>query len=125
MRHVRQRDDDACGVATIAMISGKPYELVESMLNWGKRDHVTLPMMVRTLWGFEVRCTKTFRKGKTLSRKELPFDAVINFVQPRGNRFWDSHWAAWDKSKGLLDPDPIVNRKKRPFRFLRIVPSTT
>lgn len=104
MRHIRQKDAADCGIAAVAMVTGKDYRVVfASALDTPMNRGVSVREAVRLLqrltgekWSVRVR---THLASITLSR--LPTgDQALVLVSIRGS---GPHWLAWNGAL-LFDP---------------------
>lgn len=106
MKFVKQRQDDDCGYACIAMVSNKTYKEVKSVCfksSWGM-DTETL---IQNLNKLEVSTAERFIPFRKYKWNSLRSDAILRC------KFWDEdfekfvwHYVVWDsKRKRVLDPN--------------------
>lgn len=106
MRRVEQRqyDNGDCGVACVAMITGKFYEEVESVFHeYGlvvDGQYYTLHKdLIAVLKGFGYQAAR--RKFSTWDTVEFPAIVKINV---RSGNYW--HWVVMAGKRKVLDPKP-------------------
>lgn len=107
MKRIEQRNakEGDCGIACIAMITGKPYEEIE--LSFRKNDLIAEDGTMYTFhkdliiileqFGYSVK-RKRFTKW---SNVQTPAIVKIN---PRTNNRW--HWVVYSHERTILDPKP-------------------
>lgn len=123
MQLIRQSNDATCGIATVAMIAGVSFLGAQKVMGWDAEelDLTSVPMMLKAIRSYGVKCDTRLKRSRHNGIEGLLSDAVINFDQPKGELFCNSHWAVWDvKRRKLLDPDAETDRKGMPFRYIAI-----
>lgn len=106
MRRVEQRqyENGDCGVACVAMITGKSYEEVESAFH---ENELVIDGQYYTLHKDLIAVLKSFGY-ETARRKFSTWDAVefpaIVKINVRSGNYW--HWVVMAGERRILDPKP-------------------
>jgi ABC-type bacteriocin/lantibiotic exporter with double-glycine peptidase domain len=127
MERIKQKEDDDCGVACIAMLiqryAGCPasssYDAARAIL-LGKREGDLLKTrdLKRALDAFGIKSGAKRRPFSPASNTNmaLNFDAIVG-TKPRKDKSW--HWMVWDsKSQLLHDPQSIKPNRKKVSHFI-------
>jgi ABC-type bacteriocin/lantibiotic exporter with double-glycine peptidase domain len=121
MRLVRQKGEDGCGIACVAMVASTDYKKAKRKLpdDWESKG-TTKKQMLKWLRRCEIStCKPKHIAGKRY--KEFKFDAVLH-----GYLGDEKHWTVWDsKRKKLLDPYRTQEGRQLTFKctsFIRVEP---
>jgi len=113
MRRVQQLDDDGCGLACVAMVTGKTYPSIRRDYPDGV-DGTHLRHLRRLLRKHRAGCGDRMIPLRTRQPSDLPFDAIIKINPRQDGKEW--HWVIWDhRRRRILDP------KNPPYKRLRYV----
>jgi hypothetical protein len=119
MKSIKQKHDDDCGIACIAMLSRKTYGAVRTEMFPFRTPENTVK---KWLGEFGVRTASKFQDLNGRHYSELEFDALlaVNYRKEGLDLYW--HWVVWDAKKGKIrDPNrPSGGGRYRAERFLRI-----
>ena len=121
IRRVQQRDDNGCGIACVAMVTGKTYRQAKKFF----LDHVFLPtekkphtrhyQLRRALRDLRIRTEKrTFRNWRSIESLSI---VAINRRQDGG---W--HWVIFVPNGArpyILNPMTGKNRRRYDFRGMK------
>ena len=114
MRLVRQRDDWGCGIAVLAMITGRTYVQVRELLDsqdghghdgdWS-RSGITYISIDRILFAEGFAVQRTYAGWAEMDGTPWPPEPwapvhLSQVVQPSGN----GHWVVMDEDGKVLDP---------------------
>jgi ABC-type bacteriocin/lantibiotic exporter with double-glycine peptidase domain len=120
MKLLRQKRDDDCGIACVAMLAGVTYERAKSKI-FGDRDIelTQAPMLrdaLRELGRKPARGVVPLR-GRDYRTLEHP--ALLKVNPRKGGMEW--HWVVWTGSR-ILDPKnpPYTLSWLRPVGYLRV-----
>ena len=123
MRLVKQGDDEGCGLACVAMMSGasyaavrKTYREVVGIERTDKVEGTQLRKLKEIMQRHGVAIEGRAHRGHGLKPEELNLDCdALLKINPRlGGEEW--HWVLWDKRRRrVLDP------KQKPYVRLKCV----
>src|SRR5687768_2221892 len=103
MRLVRQLDEYGCGLACVAMITGRSYSAIREALGDDEVGPTQLSDLKEVMRRHRIRCGERLVPLRTRSPMDLPFDALLKVNPRRAGREW--HWVIWDhRRKRILDP---------------------
>lgn len=108
---VQQEDDEGCGVACVAMLTGNPYKVVKDVVfPDGEVKGMTTGDVRVALALFGRRSAPRLRRlGNGRSYKDLSFNAILRVGKTKANP--GGHWVVWNgdgpkRERRFLDPMP-------------------
>jgi ABC-type bacteriocin/lantibiotic exporter with double-glycine peptidase domain len=109
MRFVRQKSDLDCGIACVAMVSGRGYAAAKRAFGKGAEKRPTKASeVVDALRRLGVACRKNRVRCRTAAERKRLRDsdktAIVGVKIPESEVDW--HWIVWDaKRKEWRDPE--------------------
>lgn len=97
MKTVRQKDENDCGVACVAMLTGAPYaEVSDALYPTGRVRKLKTAELCAALTAFGRKPAKNRRQPFGRKQlKDLTADALV-FVTLYDNGTENRHWIVWD-----------------------------
>ena len=121
MKRVIQEDDAGCGIACVAMVTGKAYLQAKRyfeqsvFLPTDKKPHTRHYQLRRALQNFGIKTEKRpFRQWRSIET-----DAIVP-INRRRNGGW--HWVVFVREGNrpyILDPAPGKGRRRYSFRGMK------
>ena len=120
VRRIIQKDEMGCGVACVAMLSGRTYaEVRRRMFGDGEVAGTKAPFLREHLERLGCRVDALRLKPlKKLRYSDLEYDAILK-VWPRQDGNW--HWVVWDSCRRrVLDPEEPPYVRIRATHYLPV-----
>lgn len=122
MREIRQRNDNDCGVACVAMVAGVSYfEARQQMFPDGAPGLTEKADLIAALEVLGRKPTQRLQSflGIHHSVINLPFDAILKCNYRKASGEW--HWVVWDaKYQKIRDPKRPKYKRIRAHSYLRV-----
>ena len=121
MRRIRQKDDEGCGVACAAMLSGQSYAFVRKLMFAEKEVRATSTKeLIAALAAIGCRPATRLVPLRSRGYRDLEFDAVLKIWPRQNNRNW--HWVVWDfRRKRVIDPLEPPYKRVRAISYLKVL----
>lgn len=119
MRLVKQRNENGCGVACVAMIAGVTYSQARALM-FGERagGYTDTAQLREALGALGIQTAPKLVLFKSEAPQDLPFNAILK----TNRRTKDWHWVVWDcRRQKVLDPRTPPYRRYRHSSYLEIL----
>ena len=119
MKLVKQRDENGCGLACVAMVAGRPYSAIRKILGSDEVGPTQLRKLRQIMRQHGIAAGERMIPLRSRTPFELPFDALIKMNPRRNGREW--HWVIWDhRRRRILDPKVPPYKRWKFVSFVRL-----